>query len=123
MKPNHRSLILSLLAGTFLWSNGGVALALEPLTVQLRWFHSFQFAGYYAAIEKGYYRQEGLDVVLRERDPATSYVDEVVEGRAEYGIDDAGLLAERVRLLDPRLAELIHEIAEYLDFTSLIKAL
>ena len=36
------------------------ARALEPVSLELRWFHQFQFAGYYAALEKGFYREAGL---------------------------------------------------------------
>lgn len=32
------------------------------INVQLKWRHQFQFAGYYAAIEQGFYRQNGLIV-------------------------------------------------------------
>jgi ABC-type nitrate/sulfonate/bicarbonate transport system substrate-binding protein len=33
---------------------------LEPVAIQLRWFNQFQFAVYYAAVEKGLYADEGL---------------------------------------------------------------
>ena len=36
------------------------ATAHERVTLQLKWFHQFQFAGYYAAVEKGFYADEGL---------------------------------------------------------------
>ncbi len=39
---------------------------LENVTLQLKWKHQFQFAGYYAALEKGFYRQAGLDVKIIE---------------------------------------------------------
>jgi|GEM_PF-507378 len=68
---------------------------LEKVTIQLKWFHQFQFAGYYAAKEKGFYQQEGLDVELRERDPASSPVDDVISGKAQYGILDSGLVLSR----------------------------
>ena len=42
---------------------------LEVIDFQLRWKHQFQFAGYYAAIAQGYYREEGLDVRLHEGAP------------------------------------------------------
>ena len=48
---------------------------LEKVRLQLKWFHQFQFAGYYAAIEQGYYAEEGLDVELIERDLDKSVVD------------------------------------------------
>lgn len=70
---------------------------LTPVTLQLKWFHQFQFAGYYAAIEQGYYREAGFDVTLVEGNPAETpqTVDEVVAGRADYGITNTDLLLER----------------------------
>ena len=32
--------------------------ALETVRIQLKWFHQFQFAGYYAAIENGFYEAD-----------------------------------------------------------------
>ena len=46
-------------------SSAAVA-ANETVQLQLRWHHQFQFAGYYAALEKGYYKKAGLDVVIHE---------------------------------------------------------
>ncbi|MBK7056400.1 MAG: ABC transporter substrate-binding protein [Leptospiraceae bacterium] len=40
--------------------------SLDRIHLQLKWYHQFQFAGYYAAIEKGYYSDVGLDVQLVE---------------------------------------------------------
>ncbi len=39
--------------------------SLEPVTLQLKWKHQFQFAGYYMALEKGYYKEAGLDVTIQ----------------------------------------------------------
>jgi NMT1/THI5 like len=39
----------------------------ETVTLQLKWFHQYQFAGYYAAKEKGFYTEEGLNVILNEQ--------------------------------------------------------
>lgn len=38
--------------------------ALEPIKLQLRWTHQFQFAGYYVAKEQGYFADAGFDVEL-----------------------------------------------------------
>ncbi len=43
------------------------ASALQPVTLQLKWQHAFQFAGFYAADLKGFYRDAGLAVTIRER--------------------------------------------------------
>ncbi|MGE4552945.1 MAG: ABC transporter substrate-binding protein [Desulfovibrionaceae bacterium] len=58
----------------------------ESVTIQLSWKHQFQFAGYYAALEQGYYRQAGLDVTLVEADATHDPITEVSEGRAQYGV-------------------------------------
>ena len=64
----------------------------SPLVIQLKWLHQFQSAGLYAALEKGYFSDEGLDVVLRERDPSRNMVAEVLDGAADYGVADSILL-------------------------------
>jgi len=70
---------------------------LEQVTLQLRWLHQFQFAGYYMAKEKGYYKDAGLDVTLLEaNDQHPHPVEEVVAGRAQYGVGNSGLINERL---------------------------
>ena len=64
----------------------------QPLVIQLKWLHQFQFAGYYAALEQGYFAEEGLDVELRERDLSQDNILQVVEGEADYGVADSILL-------------------------------
>ena len=73
------------------------AHALETVTLQLKWRHQFQFAGYYAALEKGFYRDAGLDVRLVEASPHTDTIDEVISGRALYGVAASDLLLARQR--------------------------
>ncbi len=71
------------------------AEAPEKVTLQLKWTHQFQFAGYYAAVSQGYYRDAGLDVTINPaisgRDPA----DAVLNGTAEYGVGTSSLLLLR----------------------------
>mgnify|MGYP003990343565 CR=1 FL=1 len=69
----------------------------EKVRIQLKWFHQFQFAGYYAAKEKGFFADEGLNVELIERDPALDNIEEVISGNAEYGVADTGLLLSRLK--------------------------
>ena len=71
---------------------------LEKVSLQLKWLHSFQFAGYYAAKEKGFYRDEGLDVTLIEplASKAGNLVETVLSGRAEYGVWSSDLINERL---------------------------
>ncbi len=82
----------------FLFPSHGVKASVEnPETVilQLRWFHQFQFAGYYAAVEQGYYRDVGLDVIIKETKAGMDTTKEVVEGRAQYGIIGPSILLQR----------------------------
>jgi PAS domain S-box-containing protein len=58
------------------------------VTLQLKWHHQFQFAGYYAAQLKGFYRAAGLDVTLREADPRRLPLPMVESGEAEFGVSD-----------------------------------
>jgi len=70
---------------------------LEKVSLQLRWLHQFQFAGYYMAKKKGYYRDAGLDVTIVEANEKHPYpVEEVVSGRAHYGVGNSGLINERL---------------------------
>ena len=59
---------------------------LKPIRLQLQWFPQAQFAGYFAAKDKGYYAEEGFDVTILpgavEIVPATV----VAGGQAEFGI-------------------------------------
>ncbi len=68
---------------------------LTPITLQLMWKHQFEFAGFYAAKAKGYYQQAGLDVNFKEYGFGDNIVDEVVSGRAQYGIRDSSLIIDR----------------------------
>ena len=79
---------LSLLALSPAW-------AMETVTLQLKWTHAFQFAGYYAALEKGYYREAGLNVLLRLGGPYIDPVASVLAGNAQYGVGTSSLLLAR----------------------------
>ncbi|MDP1666086.1 MAG: ABC transporter substrate-binding protein, partial [Methylobacter sp.] len=69
----------------------------ESIHLQLRWHHQFQFAGYYAALEKGYYKDAGLNVIIHEGMPDKKPVQEVLQGHAQYGVANSELLLERLR--------------------------
>ncbi|HEY1110962.1 MAG TPA: ABC transporter substrate-binding protein, partial [Opitutaceae bacterium] len=69
--------------------------ALERVVLQLKWQHQFQFAGYYAAAAKGYYREAGLDVEMREAVPGRDPVEEVLAGDAQYGVGTSELVLLR----------------------------
>jgi len=72
------------------------ALAQDRVVLQLQWDHQFQFAGYYAALWQGYYREAGIEVEIRPAlkpgEPVRSPAREIAEGRAQFGVTNAGVL-------------------------------
>jgi NitT/TauT family transport system substrate-binding protein len=61
--------------------------AKDKVALQLKWVTQAQFAGYYAAKEKGYYDDEGLDVNIKVGGPDITPEQVVASGQAEFGID------------------------------------
>ncbi len=70
---------------------------LTPVTLQLRWHHQFQFAGYYAAKQQGYYREAGLDVTIVAGNPNRHSDEEVLAGRAHFGVGNSEVLYDRLQ--------------------------
>ncbi len=67
---------------------------LEKVSLQLKWKPAFQFAGYYMAKEKGFYKNAGLDVDIKDFNHQ-DIVNDVVSGRTTYGILDSSIILER----------------------------
>src|SRR5688572_9860906 len=59
----------------------------DEVTLQLKWVTQAQFAGYYAALEQGYYDEENLDVTIKPGGPDITPEQVVASGQAEFGID------------------------------------
>jgi NitT/TauT family transport system substrate-binding protein len=69
---------------------------LDEVTVQLKWVTQAQFAGYYAALDQGYYEDEGLDVTIQTGGPDITPEQVVAGGQAEFGLNWlASLLVQR----------------------------
>lgn len=62
------------------------AAALTKVALQLQWSAQSQFGGYYAAMDKGYYRDEGLDVTIKDGGVNIVPQDVVVSSGAEFGL-------------------------------------
>src|SRR5258708_10723375 len=70
------------------------AAALDQVSLQLKWKHQFQFAGYYAALEQGFYRDAGLDVTIREGGPGIDVAETVASSKADFGVCSSSVLRE-----------------------------
>ena len=69
---------------------------LTKVTIQLKWVTQSQFAGYYAAKAKGYYKAAGLDVNLKVGGPTIVNEQTVLSKQAEFGVNwFPSLLANR----------------------------
>jgi NitT/TauT family transport system substrate-binding protein len=60
---------------------------LTKITLQSKWVPQSQFAGYYAALAKGYYAKAGLDVTIKPGGPDIIPEQVVASGQAQFGID------------------------------------
>lgn len=65
---------------------------LEKVSLQLQWLDQFQFAGYYIAKEKGFYRDAGFDVEIKKFSYNTDVVGDVASGKTTYGIGRSSLI-------------------------------
>lgn len=75
---------------------GGASGASDSVTLQLKWVAQAQFAGYYAALEQGFYKAEGLDVTIRPGGPDIAPEQVVAGGQAQFGLNWlASLLSSR----------------------------
>ena len=78
--------ILVLVIGVFSASIGNTQDDLMPVSVQLQWVAQSQFAGYFAALDQGFYEEAGLDVTILEGAPDIIPQQVVASGGAEFGL-------------------------------------
>ncbi|MDO6386558.1 MULTISPECIES: ABC transporter substrate-binding protein [Uliginosibacterium] len=76
----RKHLVFSALAAAAAFGSIG-AQAAEKVTLQLKWVPQAQFAGYYVAQAKGYYKEAGLDVTIKPGGPDISPV-QVIAGKS-----------------------------------------
>ena len=76
---------LTSLAATLLPAS--VALAADDVTLQLKWVTQAQFAGYYVALDKGFYEAEGLNVTIKPGGPDIAPPQVMAGGGADVMVD------------------------------------
>src|ERR1700685_1738123 len=81
-----KRLCWGLLGGAALFV-AGTAQAADKVTLQLKWVTQAQFAGYYVAKDKGYYKDEGLDVTIKPGGPDVSPEQVLAGGGADVVVD------------------------------------
>jgi NitT/TauT family transport system substrate-binding protein len=80
---------------------------LRKVTLQLNWYPEAEHGGFYAAVENGYYREEGLEVEILPGGADVPVVQKVAAGQADFGIENA----DRILLLRAQDAEVVAVLA------------
>nr|WP_121093150.1 ABC transporter substrate-binding protein [Roseibaca ekhonensis] len=79
MKTTLTGAALSLVAGT--------ALAADDVSLQLKWVTQAQFAGYYVALENGFYEEEDLNVTILPGGPDIAPTQVLAGGGADVTVE------------------------------------
>jgi len=83
---NHTRLCTAI-AVVLLASTAGTAMAADKVTLQLKWVTQSQFAGYYVAKDKGFYKDENLDVTIKPGGPDIAPEQVIAGGGADVIVD------------------------------------
>ncbi len=67
---------------------------LEKVSLQLQYLDQFQFAGYYMAKEKGFYKSAGVEVEIKPYNLNIIPIQEVLSGRADYSIGRSSMMVD-----------------------------
>jgi len=79
--------ITKIAAGAALGLWGTLAHAADDVTLQLKWVTQAQFAGYYVALDKGFYEEEGLNVTIKPGGPDVAPTQVLAGGGADVTVD------------------------------------
>ncbi len=98
MKDTHRiflllfaALVVVLATGCSVQQEDATEAQLDEVTLQLQWITQAQFAGYYVALDNGWYLEEGIDLTIAPGGPDIIPADALRSGTVEFG---TGLLAD-----------------------------
>lgn len=86
----------------------------EPVTMVLQWEHQAQFAGYYMALEKGFYAEENLEVTLRPGGADVNPLQLVLSGEAQFCSE---MLSSALTQSDPQELTLILQLINRCNLT------
>lgn len=65
---------------------------LKKVSLQLMWLDQFEFAGFYVAKEKGFYKEVGLDVELKKFTSSTNVLESVLSEETDFGTSSTSVL-------------------------------
>lgn len=98
--------VIFLLLFTFLYAD----TSLPKVNLYLKWKHQFQFAGFYMAKEKGFYKDFGIDVNFIESTPNQDIITHVLNEKNAFGISDSMIVND---ILNGKKLELLGAILQH----------
>src|SRR4051812_38757606 len=79
--------IFAVAAGAAIGLSVSGAQAADAVTIQLKWVAQAQFAGYFVAKDKGFYKEAGLDVTIKPGGPDVAPPQVIAGGGADVTVD------------------------------------
>jgi NitT/TauT family transport system substrate-binding protein len=79
--------LVALAAGMTMGLSLATAQAADTITIQLKWVAQAQFAGYFVAKDKGFYKEAGLDVTIKPGGPDVAPPQVIAGGGADVVVD------------------------------------
>jgi NitT/TauT family transport system substrate-binding protein len=94
----RRALVIVLAAAALVAAGTAAPRAQQPQKVvfALNWFAVGDHAAYWVALDKGYYRQRGLDVEMQNSKGSGDSIAKVDTGRADVGLADSAVIIASV---------------------------
>ncbi len=89
-----RNIFLILFLGFTLLYGGGVKP--QKVSLQLLWKNQFEFAGFYMAKEKGFYKELGIELDIKEFEYGINISDKVLKGDADFGVGRSSLILDKM---------------------------
>nr|WP_319389576.1 ABC transporter substrate-binding protein [uncultured Cohaesibacter sp.] len=86
MRDTFKKIAIGACAAASIFAATG-ANAADDFTLQLKWVTQAQFAGYYVALEKGYYEAEDLNVTIKPGGPDIAPTQILAGGGADVVVD------------------------------------
>jgi len=106
MRKNFRAsvLVLSLILAASACRQPQGSKGLAKITLQADWYPQPEHGGFYTALAKGYYQEEGLDVSIQSGGPYLSPYQQVASGGAQFGMGASDRILESVVEGQPLIA-------------------
>ncbi|RLA80590.1 MAG: diguanylate cyclase [Epsilonproteobacteria bacterium] len=86
---------------------------LDKVSLQLQWKHQFQFAGFYIAKEKGFYKDIGLDVEIKKFNDKSNIVNDICTGKTTFATSYPSVILEKFNGKDIVLLSAILQLSPH----------